>query len=200
MLGYTGRDELIGKNMHQMTHHSYPDGSVYPLEACMTLRSIRDAKGYVNSDEVFWKADGNSFFVEHRFYPQTRNGKVVGRVVSFLDISERKKREDEIRYQNFLDLLTMLHKRRYFEENRKSIHVPENLPLSVIYADTNVLKITNDIFGHAAGDELIREYAQIIELSCAGKDVITRMGGDEFLVLLTDTDKSASQETLMQIR
>ena len=75
--------------MHWQIHHSRSDGTPFPIEECRILKSIRDGKGYEADDEVFWKADGSYFDVEYHSYPQMRNGKVVGGVITFIDISER---------------------------------------------------------------------------------------------------------------
>ena len=93
LLGYEKQEDLLGKNMHWQIHHSRADGTPFPIDECRILKSIREGKGYEADDEVFWKADGTCFEVEYHSYPQMRNGKVVGGVITFIDISERKKKE-----------------------------------------------------------------------------------------------------------
>lgn len=88
---------------------------------------------------MFWRADGTSFDVEYYSYPQIKNGEIIGAVVTFMDISERTQKEAEIQYLNCYDTLTGLHNRRCFEDNRAKIDIPDNLPLSVIFADINGL-------------------------------------------------------------
>ena len=129
---------------------------------------------------MFWRADGTSFDVEYYSYPQIKNGEITGAVVTFMDISERKQKEAEIQYLNCYDSLTGLHNRRCFEDNRAKIDNRDNLPLSVIFADINGLKMTNDIFGHTAGDKLIKKSAEILQQVCRQNDVVARVGGDEF--------------------
>lgn len=200
MLGYNSPEELLGKNMHLQIHHNRRDGEPFPIEECKIFKSIRQGKGFEADDEVFWRADGTYFDVEYHSYPQISNGKVVGGVITFMDITDRKKREEEIQYLSCHDTLTGLKNRRCFEENFIKIDIPDNLPLSLIFADINGLKMTNDIFGHSAGDELIRKSSEILMQSCREKDVIARVGGDEFIILLPQTNKENSEKILSRIK
>ncbi|MBN2253756.1 MAG: diguanylate cyclase, partial [Kosmotogaceae bacterium] len=200
ILGYSSIEELLGKNMHLKLHHSRRDGTVFPADDCKIIRSIKQGRGFKADDEVFWRADGTSFDVEYHSYPQIRDGKVVGGVITFMDITERKKREEEIRYLSCHDSLTGLHNRSCFENNRKEIDKSENLPMSVIFADINGLKMTNDVFGHAAGDELLRKSAEVLNQTCREGDVIVRAGGDEFIILLPKTDKEEAEKILSRIK
>ena len=199
MLGYNSQEELLGKNMHRQIHHSRCDGTPFPLDECRIIQSIKEGRGFEAADEVFWKTDGTSFEVEYHSYPQIRNGKVVGGVITFMDITDRKKREEEIKYLSCHDTLTGLYNRRCFEENVNTIDNVDNLPLSVIFADINGLKMTNDIFGHAAGDELIKKSSEILVQSCRDSDVIARVGGDEFIILLPKTSEEHTKKILERI-
>ena len=93
MLGYESPGELLGKNMHATMHHSYADGRPYPVEECKIYRAFREGKGSHVDDEVLWRKDGTSFPAEYWSYPIQREGKSIGSVVAFLDISERKQAE-----------------------------------------------------------------------------------------------------------
>ncbi|MDD4140710.1 MAG: diguanylate cyclase, partial [Eubacteriales bacterium] len=148
----------------------------------------------------FWKADQSAFDVAYHAYPQIKNGNVVGGVITFMDITERREHEEKIRYLNEHDALTGLFNRRVLEHRLNEMDKPENWPLSVIFADINGLKLTNDIFGHAAGDELIQKSAQILAQSCREKDVVAHIGGDEFVILLPSTSKANAHKLLERIR
>jgi diguanylate cyclase (GGDEF)-like protein/PAS domain S-box-containing protein len=200
LLGYNSPEELLGKNMHQQIHHSFPDGTPFPVDNCRITLSMIQGEGHESNDEVFWRADGTSFEVEYHSFPQIKDAQVIGSVITFLDITERKKREAAIEYLSCHDTLTGFYNRRCFEEKRPKIDVPENLPLSVIYADINGLKMTNDIFGHTAGDELIKKTSEILKQSCRETDVLTRIGGDEFIILLPRTDDENAEKILSRIR
>ncbi|MGH8077383.1 MAG: PAS domain-containing protein, partial [Lysobacter sp.] len=93
LLGYADSKDLLGKDMHELTHHSRVNGTPYPSEHCPIYRSVRtDTPAHVD-DEVFWRADGSSVAVEYWSYPLRRGGKPVGAVVTFLDITARKEAE-----------------------------------------------------------------------------------------------------------
>lgn len=199
LLGYNSQDELLGRNMHQQIHHTRRDGTPFLVEACRIIQSIMEGRGFEADDEVFWRADGTSFDVEYHSYPQIKNGEVIGGVVTFMDITDRKQKEAEIEYLNCHDTLTGLYNRRCFEDKRKKIDIPDNLPLSVIFADINGLKMTNDIFGHAAGDELIKKSAEILARSCRENDIVARVGGDEFIILLPNTEEKNAEKVISRI-
>ena len=200
MLGYHNQEELLGKNMHSQIHHSHSDGTTFPNEECLVFKAFATGEKAHSDNEVFWRADGTSFDAEYYSYPKIKDGTIIGAVVTFMDISERKQKEAEIKYLSCYDPLTGLHNRRCFEENRAFFDRPENLPLSVIFGDVNGLKMTNDIFGHTAGDELIRKSAEIISRSCRNADIVARVGGDEFIVLLPKTSKEEAEKFLSRIR
>ena len=200
LLGFSGPEDILGKNVHRLIHHSRRDGTTFPIEECKIVRSIKHGRGFQTDDEVFWKADGSSFDVEYRSYPQMRNGEVVGGVITFSDITERKKREEEIKYLSSHDVLTGLLNRSSLAQIQKAVDVEENLPISVIVADINGLKMTNDVFGHAAGDELIKESARILLESCRERDLIARVGGDEFVVILPGTSEKETESIASRIK
>ena len=200
MLGYSEYKDLLHHNMHELIHHAREDGSPLPENECkIHLALSRGEKVHVE-DEVFWRADGSPISVEYYSYPQIKDGRVIGAVITFMDIGERKKREAQIHYLSCYDPLTGLHNRRCFDENRVLIDTESNLPLSVIFADLNGLKMTNDIFGHAAGDELIRVSSEILQNACRQEDLIARIGGDEFIILLPKTNTGSAMKVLSRIR
>ncbi|HKM29462.1 MAG TPA: diguanylate cyclase [Bacilli bacterium] len=199
MLGYNYQTELLGKNMHWLIHHSHKDKTPMPIEECKIYNIYHNQEGSHVDDEVFWRADGTCFDAEYYSYPQIKNEIIVGIVVTFTDISKRKQKEAKIEYLSYYDALTGFQNRSYFEKNRIIFDKPENLPLSVIFADINGLKMTNDIFGHAAGDELIKESAKILKKVCRQDDLIARIGGDEFVILLPKTTKEEVSKVLARI-
>src|SRR6201984_3112292 len=89
-LGYERLDQVRGKNTHDLLHHSRADGTVFPVDECRVHRVTQTGEGVHAEDEVFWRANGTSFPVEYWSYPQRRAQEVVGAVIAFVDITERK--------------------------------------------------------------------------------------------------------------
>jgi PAS domain S-box-containing protein len=89
-LGYERIDEVLGKNMHNLIHHTRADGTLFPIEECQVHRAARTGEGVHAEDELMWRANGTSFPVEYWSYPQRKGHEVVGAVVAFIDITERK--------------------------------------------------------------------------------------------------------------
>jgi len=96
LLGYAHSEELLGKNMHNLIHHSLSDGTQMTAEECPIFWAFRSGKGVHSDDEVLWKADGTNFPAEFWSHPQHRGQEVVGAVVAFIDITERKRAEAKL--------------------------------------------------------------------------------------------------------
>ena len=96
MLGYR-IDEIVGRPAHELFHHSHPDGSPYPEAECRIQSAHRQGTVCRGSDEVFWRKDGSAFPVEYLSTPIIEGGRLAGAVVSFLDITERKRAEERLR-------------------------------------------------------------------------------------------------------
>ncbi|HPG19951.1 MAG TPA: EAL domain-containing protein, partial [Flexilinea sp.] len=200
ILGYQNQEDLLGKNIHRLIQDCCSNGEPIPLSESKILQAIKQGKVFETDDGIFLRADGTTFNVEYHAYPQIKDETIIGAIIAFTDISGRKRKEAETEYLNYHDILTGLYNRRCFENNRSKIDLPEFLPLSVIFADINGLKMTNDIFGHAAGDALIKKSAEILLQSCRKQDVVARVGGDEFLLLLPKTSSKNAEKILSRIK
>ncbi|OCL27373.1 hypothetical protein U472_07910 [Orenia metallireducens] len=121
-------------------------------------------------------------------------------IVSLIDITERKKAEEKIKYISYHDSLTGLYNRKFYEEELKRLDVERKLPLSIIVGDANGLKLTNDVFGHEAGDKLLKEIASILRNASRKEDIIARWGGDEFGIILTETSEEVAQNIIKRIK
>lgn len=91
MLSYENESDLLGKSMHKMIHHHKRDGSIYPERECKIYLALKNGEGICDDDEVLWRADGSSFDAEYCSFPMRRGEDLVGAVVTFQDITERKK-------------------------------------------------------------------------------------------------------------
>ncbi|HBE77740.1 MAG TPA: hypothetical protein DDW65_08125, partial [Firmicutes bacterium] len=111
-------------------------------------------------------------------------GNTYGVVLVFRDVTEEKKYHEEILHLSYHDKLTDLYNRAFFEKEFQRLEKQGEFPISVIMGDVNGLKITNDIFGHAEGDKLLKVISKILKKSCRADDIIARWGGDEFAAIL----------------
>ncbi|HEY5640919.1 MAG TPA: ATP-binding protein [Dehalococcoidia bacterium] len=105
MLGCQSDESLLGKNMHQLIHHTRPGGEPYPVEECHIYQAFREERGIHISDEIVWRLDGTSFPAEYWSHPIMLGGKLAGCVVAFVDISERVRVEEELRQSEKLSAL-----------------------------------------------------------------------------------------------
>jgi two-component system CheB/CheR fusion protein len=111
LLGYESPSELIGKQLHPLIHRTRADGTPYPPEQSPIYRAMRNREGAHVDDEVLWRTDETSFPAEYWSHPIIRNNEMIGAVVTFLDITERRQAEKEIhdgvrRREQFLAMLS----------------------------------------------------------------------------------------------
>lgn len=118
------------------------------------------------------------------------NRTTYGAVMVFRDISAESERKQHILYLSYHDNLTGLYNRRYFDDMISTIDRPSSFPLAIIMGDVNGLKITNDVFGHEMGDQLLKSIADVILEHTASTDLPIRWGGDEFVIFMPHTNAS----------
>ena len=128
------------------------------------------------------------------------DGTITGLWGAAQDITERKRVEKELLYLSYHDHLTGLYNRRKLEEKLKELDIKSNLPLSIIMCDVNGLKLVNDSFGHDAGDLLLKAAAKIITKACRKEDIVARMGGDEFVIVLPRTTENETVQVANAIK
>ena len=117
----------------------------------------------------------------------------------FHDITERKHNEERIRHFCFHDQLTGLYNRRFLEEEMQRLDSERFLPISIIMADLNGLKLVNDTFGHCAGDQMLIKTAEILKDTFRSADIMTRLGGDEFVIFLPKTGYKDAEDICRRI-
>jgi diguanylate cyclase (GGDEF)-like protein/PAS domain S-box-containing protein len=154
----------------------------------------------LNSHTLLLSKDGSEIPVEDSAAPiKDPDGHITGVVIVFRDFSEKKEKQEQIEYLSFHDHLTGLYNRRYFDEELKRLNTPRNLPLSLLIFDVNGLKLTNDAFGHMAGDRLLKKVALTMQKISRSDDIIARVGGDEFVILLPQTEIQEAKELAKRI-
>ena len=129
-----------------------------------------------------------------------KEGKMTGVVVVFRDSSEKRENEREVEYLSFHDHLTGFYNRRYMDDAFQRMDTKENHPISILTVDVNGLKLTNDAYGHDVGDRLLKAVAAVLRKACRGEAVISRVGGDEFVILLPRTTAKQAESLKRRIK
>ncbi len=116
------------------------------------------------------------------------------------DITERRQAEERLKYLSMHDAMTGLYNRTYFEEEMARLNSGRFSPVTIICCDLDGLKQINDNFGHKRGDDLLKTVAEILKGPFRSSDVIARVGGDEFAVILPKTDEEAARLTCERLK
>ena len=124
----------------------------------------------------------------------------AGYLVQLQDISERKCVEARLEYASTHDALTGLYNRAHFENEIDHLQTSPLFPVGVVMVDVDNMKTTNDVHGHLAGDELLRRAAQVLRRAFRAEDVVARIGGDEFAVLLPKADEPVIAQAVERVR
>jgi diguanylate cyclase (GGDEF)-like protein/PAS domain S-box-containing protein len=154
----------------------------------------------IKGETVRQTRSGKKIDVFMQGFPIELTNGQAGIYALYHDISERKKKEERIKYLSFHDELTGLYNRRYFETEMERLNNSRKLPISIIIGDLDNLKYINDNFGHKKGDQYIKKAAELISDNFRNEDIAARIGGDEFAVLLPETDYNTALEICARIK
>ena len=186
-------EELIGKSYKQFYKN--------PEEVFKTFNQVYQTGNPVTAGD--WPAvnqDGREAFMELSISLRyDENGQPIGFRGIVRDITERRQTEEKIRYLSYHDQLTGLYNRHFLEEEMKRLDTDRQLPISIIMADLNGLKLVNDTYGHQTGDEMLKKAAAILENTCRNEDLIARFGGDEFVLYLPRTSEAEARKIIGRI-
>lgn len=164
----------------------------YTGEKCENLvrRLLQTGQNMDHMSNTFLiSKDGTQIPIENSLaLIKDNEGTIEGAVLVFRDFTEKKEKQEKIQYLSFHDQLTGLYNRRFFEEELVRLKEERNLPLTLVMLDVNGLKLINDAFGHLIGDKVLQKAAQIMKEACRESDIIARIGGDEFVILLPKTN------------
>ncbi|RCW62373.1 sensor domain-containing diguanylate cyclase [Halanaerobium sp. ST460_2HS_T2] len=162
-------------------------------------RRCLDKKSSISYEEELTLPAGKRVWLT-KLTPVINKGEVEKIVGSSLDITENKKKEREIKYLSLHDEMTELYNRRYFENEMERLDSSRKLPVAILIADLDNLKYVNDNFGHQQGDNYIITAAQMIKESIRGIDIAARIGGDEFALILPETDSDEAEKICNRIK
>jgi len=193
------REELIGRKIEDMSKES-------------GRNIIRDFRMFDANQEV---PDHEVVIEEKTFYVSVRplrddTGYAIGEMVALMDITKTKKLEQQLEETNrkllylsrYDDLTGVLNPRTYYEEAEKKLFSEQvsHAPCSVLFLDLDHFKKINDTYGHGAGDMVLSSTAKCIRQACRKRDLIGRVGGEEFSLFLPETDHSDAMALAEKLR
>jgi len=182
ILGYSP-EEILSKPLHSIINTEL----FSPNEPAKTMLMLETAR---HSEKKILKKDGSEIYVNIEASPIVDNeGNHTGVIAFFSDITERKRMEDELKYQANHDILTSVYNRFFFEEQMKLISKERNLNAGIIVLDVDGLKYINDTLGHHQGDRLLIELTSLLTSTFRPSDIIARIGGDEFAILIRQIEE-----------
>ena len=189
--------EITGRRLEAILNIDWRDYS-HPDEIEENIRLMADLNaGRISGFELnkrFIKPDGSLVWVNMTISPFNDEDHDQPRHLCMVsDITDKKIREDEILYLNYHDVLTGLYNRAFFDAEKARLDTARQLPLSIIMGDIDGLKLINDMFGHIEGDRLLMEIAGILSACCRSEDIVARIGGDEFCILLPNASNAVTQ-------
>ena len=194
--------EGVQRGIEEIIHHKIWD--VFPQDEADKRFAVVKAvfeTGEVKTIEVrVPRTDQDRYYLTTAKPVFDTKGNVVLVICISKEITERKILEKElIRMSNF-DTLTGLYNRHFFEIELERMQVSQFFPVSVIITDMDRLKLINDQYGHAAGDNAIQKAAMVLQDSIRSKDIAARIGGDEFAILLAETGEATAAEIVKRIK
>ena len=190
------KDALTKEDWDSLTHPDDPNADGHGLQAFLDGRT--DA---YELDKQITRPDGSSLWV-HVIIAAVKPDHSDMRSHLYLleDITQQKQREKEILYASVYDALTGLFNRGYIDHEVKRIEAENYSPVSVLICDVDGLMLINDAFGRGEGDALLKEVASVLKACCRDRDIAGRVDGDNFLILLPNTDKDEVYDVYEHIR
>lgn len=187
------KQEAIGRNIEEVIKLLDPE-TKKPLDWRNNINQKNELTTDVDNLVLLVSRSGKEITIfENMSHIYLPDGGVAGFVMTFRDITEVFEKQKRIEYMSFHDELTGLYNRRYFEDALHRLDTNRNIPFTIMMLDLNNLKLANDIFGHDLGDNLIKKTAQFLRDIFRSDDIIARIGGDEFCVLMPRTSMEAAQ-------
>lgn len=212
--GPDGNVLIVNSVAEKLTGWTQDQAKGKPLSQVMTIvdRSGNELKNIVSqaleTGETLVLSDdyqlinhlGEKFYVELSAAPIAgeKNSK-RGVVVTLKDTTKRREVLKNYEDLSYRDSLTGLYNRRYLDECFKKLATEAELPITIMVVDVNSLKLTNDAFGHALGDKLLKTVAEICKQVTRLGDVVCRSGGDEFVIILPNSDRLQAKAVMERI-
>jgi diguanylate cyclase (GGDEF)-like protein/PAS domain S-box-containing protein len=209
--GLDGRCDYFNKTWLAFTGRSFQQelgdnwmSGIHPSEAPKFLRVYQNSFRARKAFEIEFRLrryDGVYRWIINTGRPFfDLEGKFAGYIGSCLDITEQKEVEERLRDMSHRDGLTQLYNRSFFEEELARTERSRNYPVTILMVDVDELKKTNDTLGHAEGDRLLLRTAEILRVTFRPEDIVARIGGDEFAIILPGVDTVVARTIVGRLR
>ncbi len=192
IFGYT-KEECLGKNL---------DDIVVPKKFREEANEVTNSlfsKGQVFTEGIRYRKDGKPVYVLIRGVLIKKDGEPIGGFGIYTDLTEIKEYEQRIEYLNIHDTLTGLYNQSYFSDMLKKYSISDEYHVGIVLVDIDGMQVINQTSGRETGDKIISDLAKILETSFRTTDVVARIGGDEFGIILPKTDSEAVENILKRI-
>lgn len=190
--GYS-RQEIEGKKSWNDFVHS-GDVASWKQERGLQRSSPADAPGQYEIRLLTYQGEERDVFLSLDTIPETNQS-----IISCVDITKRKQMEKKLKEMSFRDSLTGLYNRNLFEIEMERLNDGRYSPIGIVICDLDGLKFVNDTLGHQAGDQMLIQTASILRDNFRSSDIIARIGGDEFAILLTETDSLMAEKVVQRL-
>lgn len=193
---------LIGRYFYDVIPllFKYDQKKIYTIKKGFLNREFNSVKYTIDDHLVMTSRKGEEVIITATISAvRNHDDEYTGAIIVFKDASKERKTRDDIEYINTHDHLTGVYNRYYFEKKLKEAYECKHYPISVIMGDVNGLKLINDAFGHKEGDKLLISVVEILDKATRGNDIIARWGGDEFVILLPNTDRKEVYKVVSRI-
>lgn len=178
-----------------------PFERIHPDDYEILSKKVRGELDYSQIIIQRWKDNSGKYrWFEEYATPVYANGQFIGVQGIIRNIDEKVKLQQELEYRIYHDTLTDIYNRDYFENEFESFNRNVNVPIAVVICDLDELKFVNDTKGHKAGDKLIIETARLLNQFSSDDHTVSRIGGDEFALIVTNKMENQIKQMIAEIR
>jgi diguanylate cyclase (GGDEF)-like protein/PAS domain S-box-containing protein len=203
ILGYQDDTDIIAKHPQDVFQRGYEQANTTQKVVTLIEQAIENNDARQAVETTFKRTDGTPIEVELTILPLTIAGQNQGAVIAFRDISGHKRLQQELQWHSSHDQLTRLPNRKSFEATleQEVNRLKRSQEVSaLVYIDLDRFKYINDTIGHAAGDRLLVEISKLIQTQLRKTDMLSRIGGDEFAILMRNVKQDSLHQCAEKVR